>query len=319
MHLWGTISPVGNKPEVKPNLRKIKQSESGRWLFFSLWICASFVFFLGPLTDVFRFAAHNEDVSHIFLIPVVSVGLIYFRRQSIFQRLSYDIVLGPILALVGLAVALTARWRGPASTLRESLSVYMAALVLMWIAGFVFFFGRHAAKNARFSLLFLLLAVPLPDFLLARVVYLLQRGSTEMVGALFDLIGVPYVRDGFVFYLGSVNIEVAEECSGIRSSTAVLILALLAAHLYLRSFWKQALFILSSLFIMIVKNGVRIATLTILSLYVNPSFLYGRLHHEGGVLFFMLGLLLLAPILWLLGRSETSANKGVDVSGTTHA
>jgi exosortase len=310
---------MGMSPREKPDLTKIKQSESRSWLLFSLWICASFALFLRPLIDVFRFAAHNEDVSHIFLIPVVSVGLIYFRRQSIFQRLSYDTVLGPILALVGAAVALTARWKGPASTLRESLSVYMAALVLMWTAGFVFFFGRNAAKNARFSLLFLLLAVPLPDFLLARVVYLLQRGSTEMVAALFDLIGVPYVRDGFVFYLGSVNIEVAAECSGIRSSTAVLILALLAAHLYLRSIWKQALFILSSLFIMIVKNGVRIATLTILSLYANPSFLYGRLHHEGGVLFFMLGLLLLAPILWLLGRSETSANKGVDVSGTTHA
>jgi hypothetical protein len=112
-------------PTKKPNLRKIKQSESGRWLLFSLSICASFALFLRPLIDVLRFAAHNEDVSHIFLIPVVSVGLIYFRRQSIFQRLSYDTVLGPILALVGLAVALTARWKGPAPTLRESLSVYM--------------------------------------------------------------------------------------------------------------------------------------------------------------------------------------------------
>jgi hypothetical protein len=92
-------------PRKKPNLRKIKQSESGRWLLFSLWFCASFVLFLRTLIDVFRFAAHNEDVSHMFLIPVVSVGLIYFRRQSIFQQLFYNTVLGPTLALIGLAVA----------------------------------------------------------------------------------------------------------------------------------------------------------------------------------------------------------------------
>jgi exosortase/archaeosortase family protein len=55
---------------------------------------------------------------------------------------------------------------------------------------------------------------------------------------------------------------------------------------------------------MIVKNGVRIVTLTLLASYVDPGFLYGRLHHEGGVVFFLLGLALLAPVLWLLERGE---------------
>jgi len=60
---------------------------------------------------------------------------------------------------------------------------------------------------------------------------------------------------------------------------------------------------------MIVKNGVRIATLTILSLYVNPSFLFGKLHRDGGVVFFLLGLVLLVPILWFLGRREGQPGK----------
>jgi len=58
---------------------------------------------------------------------------------------------------------------------------------------------------------------------------------------------------------------------------------------------------------MVVKNGVRIATLTILAEYVDPGFLYGRLHHEGGVVFFLLGLVLLLPVLWLLQRGEKPA------------
>jgi hypothetical protein len=37
---------------------------------------------------------------------------------------------------------------------------------------------------------------------------------------------------------------------------------------------------------------------------VDPGFLYGRLHHEGGVVFFLLGLLMLAPLLWFLERGE---------------
>jgi exosortase/archaeosortase family protein len=55
---------------------------------------------------------------------------------------------------------------------------------------------------------------------------------------------------------------------------------------------------------MIVKNGVRIATLTILANNVNPDFLYGRLHREGGVVFFLLGLGLLLPVYWFLRRGE---------------
>ena len=103
---------------------------------------------------------------------------------------------------------------------------------------------------------------------------------------IFDVAGVPALRDGFIFHLAHLSIEVAKECSGIRSSLALLILALLVGHLFLRTFWKQALFVIVGLVIMIVKNGIRIATLTILAQYVDSGFLYGRLHHEGGVVFF---------------------------------
>jgi exosortase/archaeosortase family protein len=53
-----------------------------------------------------------------------------------------------------------------------------------------------------------------------------------------------------------------------------------------------------------IKNGIRIATLTLLAVYVDPSFLTGKLHHDGGVVFFLLGLLFLLPVLLLLQRSE---------------
>ncbi len=96
----------------------------------------------------------------------------------------------------------------------------------------------------------------------------------------------------------------ARECSGIRSSLALLILAILVAYFYLDTFWKQAVLVVAGLFVMILKNGVRIVTLTLLASYVDPNFLYGRLHRQGGVVFFLLGLLLLAPLVWLLHRGE---------------
>ena len=292
-------------------LAAVSQGTSTRVSLYALWIAVPLVLFWRPLASIALFAARNDDASHIFLIPFISAAVIYFERRSIFVRPSHDFIGGTFVLVVAAFVGAAAfHWRSSWSV-SESAAACVLALVLVWIAGFALFFGRDSARRARFSLLLLLLAVPLPDFLLGHAVYFLQKGSAEVVATLFDLTGVPFLREGFVFQLSSVSIEVAEECSGIRSSMAVLILALLAAHFYVRSFWRQFVFIISSLLIMIVKNGVRIATLTILSIYVSPSFLFGRLHRDGGVVFFLLGLFLLIPILWILVRSEGSISHDV--------
>ena len=58
---------------------------------------------------------------------------------------------------------------------------------------------------------------------------------------------------------------------------------------------------------MIIKNGIRIATLTLLGNYVDPDFLYGKLHRRGGIVFFLIGLGLLIPVYQLLRRGESMA------------
>ena len=186
-----------------------------------------------------------------------------------------------------------------------SSSTYAFALVLLWIAGFALAFGHEALKMARFPLLFLFLFVPLPDVILGRVVYVLQKGSAELSAFFFQFTSVPVLREGFVFHLPRFTIEVARECSGIRSSIALLVLALLVGHFFLRTFWKQVVFLLAGFAVMIIKNGIRIVTLTLLANYVDPGFLHGDLHREGGVVFFMIGLVLLVPIFWLLQRGES--------------
>jgi exosortase len=185
-----------------------------------------------------------------------------------------------------------------------SLSVSALAVLLIWVGGFLSAYGLTAVRKAAFSLLFLLLMIPLHERFLNWTIELLQRGSTEISYLLFNLVGVPALKQGFVISVPGISIEVAAECSGIRSSLALLITCLLAAHLYLRTPWKIAVFILLVLPLSIIKNGIRIVTLTLLSLYVDPRFLTGSLHRDGGFVFFLLALLLLFPVFILLERSE---------------
>jgi exosortase len=273
-------------------------------LFYAAWVVGCCLLLLDPVRTFVSYALSNDNASHLLLIPVISAWILFLERARIFKILGSDLRGGFLFLIFGAAFALAAFSLGSAWTSLNRLSVYIFALVLLWMGGFAFFFGRTAFSQARFPLAFLLLAIPIPDFLLDKAIYLLQKGSAEIAAVLFDWSGVPVLREGFVFHLAHVNIEVARECSGIRSSLALLILAILVAYFYLKTFWKQVLLVVAGLLVMILKNGVRIVTLTLLASYVDPGFLYGRLHHEGGVFFFLLGLLMLAPLLWFLERSE---------------
>jgi exosortase len=282
-------------------------SISTRVLFYVGWILATCLLFVYPLAGFVSYSLSNENASHVVLIPAISAWILFLERDRIFKTLGSDVVTGSVFLAAGAAVALIAFSVGSPWSALNRLSVYMLALILLWVGGFALLFGKQALQSGRFPLVFLLFTVPIPDFLLDKVIYFLQKGSAEIAAVLFDWSGTPVLRDGYVFHLARISIEVASECSGIRSSMALLILAILVAYFYLDTFWKQALLVVAGLFVMIVKNGVRIVTLTLLASYVDPGFLYGKLHRQGGVVFFLLGLLLLAPLLWLLQRSERKA------------
>ena len=280
--------------------------DNHRWLLFCLWLAGSVALAWRALSSLLRYSLGNDDASHILLIPLIFSWLLFLDRKRIFGNLSSEFAVSVPLSILGI---LSILWSSSAKPGFQSACAL--GLVFLWIAGFGFAFGRKALEAARFPLLFLFLFIPLPESLLGQIVYFLQKGSAEIAALLFNLTPVPVLREGFVFHLPRFSIEVARECSGIRSSIALLVLALLVGHFFLRTFWKQAVFLFAGLLVMIIKNGIRIVTLTLLANYVDPGFLYGNLHHQGGVVFFMIGLLLLVPVFWLLQRGETQSESRV--------
>jgi exosortase len=177
-------------------------------------------------------------------------------------------------------------------------------VVVLWIGGFLLFFGSRSFLAALFPILFLGFMVPMPPTVIERAIQFLKRGSAEVVAILFGMTGTPYHRNGFVFGLPNFVIEIADECSGIRSSIALLLTGLLAGHMFLRTWWKKCLVALTIVPFAILKNGIRIVTLSLLAEHVDPGYLTGQLHHEGGIVFFVLTLTLMSPFFILLHRSD---------------
>jgi exosortase len=190
----------------------------------------------------------------------------------------------------------------------EQLSIQILGLVLFWIGGFVLCYGTRALQAGMFPLMFLILTVPIPSVILDKPVTAVQYASTYLCSLVFGLLGVPFLRQGTVFFLPNISIEVAKECSGIHSMLALFIVSLLAGHVYFSSIWKKVVLVLMAIPIVCISNGLRIAGLTLLSVYVNPNFLYGNLHREGGIGFFLVAMALLFGVVWLLRKGEHPAS-----------
>lgn len=286
------------------NLPHVPEAAWRRIFWFALFVIFTSLAFWKPLYNLVRFSLRNESASYIVLIPLVSAYLIYLKRKIVFCNIQYSWSLGPILLALGIALNLLAQTLLRGLSQNGLLSLTSFSIVLLWIGGFVVCYGSQAYRAGSFPLSVLFLMVPIPDFLLEKAIFLLQKGSAESAHMLFKLVGVPVFREGLLFSLPGLTIEIAKECSGIRSSLVLLITCLLASYLFLRSNWARALFLLSVFPVILVKNGIRIVSLSLLGIYVNRSFLTGNLHQDGGILFFVLALVILAPLLRLLQKSE---------------
>ena len=263
------------------------------------------------LSRLVQFALKNEFASHILLIPFVSAALLIRNRTEIFSRPGFSVLSGVSTSIIAIAALLLPGNAGFGAGGADLLSLKTAAFVTLLLGIFLTIAGTVSFHKALFPLLFLFFMVPIPEVVLKPVVVFLQKGSAEASAILFRLTGTPFLRDGFLFALPGINIEIATQCSGIRSSLALCITCLLGGYLMLESGWKRLVFVLAAIPMAMFKNAVRIVTLSLLAIHVDTRWLTDSgLHHDGGIVFFLLALLLLWPLLWLLRRSERHTPPG---------
>jgi len=279
-------------------------SAKQRSILFAASVALCLGVYLRPVLELLRLSLSQDTYSHILLVPFVSIGLALMRPRRLREQpapspaAAAGVFLAGVL-IFGLSWGLN--WRlGSQLPAGSTLALTILSLIFFVWAAFLLFYGIRAFHSLLFPLFFLLLAVPLPQMFVDQCITWLQNGSAAVTYGLFHLTGTPVFRSGNIFVLPDFSIEIAKECSGIRSAVAMLITCLLAGYLFLRSGWSRIALLVAALPMLVIKNGIRIVTLSLLAMHVDPGFLNGRLHHEGGFLFFLIGLLILWPVLiWL--------------------
>ena len=275
-----------------------------------------------PLLGLVRLALKEDLFSHVLLIPFIAGYLVWLQREGLEPASARRSVGAVIPLLLGLSLAgvgwfrLARGWRPPPE---DYLALMTLAFCSLLIGGGLLFLGGRNMRILAFPAAILMFMVPFPVAVTKAIEWFFQHASADAAHALFGLVGQTLLREGLRFHLPGMSVEVAEECSGIRSSLVLFITSLLAGHLFLRSPWRRAALALAVIPLGILRNGFRIFTIAMLSSHVDPDIVRSPLHTRGGPLFFLLSLVPFFLLLLWLRKSEQRRLQAVGGGPTTPA
>lgn len=254
-----------------------------------------------------RFAWNDDLASYVLLIPVISGYLVAQRRTDPLGHLhgsaKHAMMAGiPALAFVGLALWMSLH--GVAARWHDYLTPAVIAFVLAGLSWALLMLGPGIVGRHQFAIAFLLFAAPLPSWAVDTIEIFYQHTSAEVAAWLIQLTGMPMLRSGLFFQLPGITIQVAQECSGIRSSLVLFIVSILAGHMILTHPGRKLALALFVIPLGILRNGFRILTIAWLCVHVDSRMIDSPIHHRGGPIFFAISLIPLFLFLLWLRRSE---------------
>jgi exosortase C (VPDSG-CTERM-specific) len=253
------------------------------------------------------YVAGSQLHSYILLVPFVSAYLLYLRRDKLPKNQSTDLPLALVSLTAGLgllAFTHSLDSAGPVPANSDRIVLLTLSFLCCLAAGGFFFFGRDWMRAAAFPLAYLIFMVPMPDAMADALEMASKSAAAEVANVFFQLSGTPFLRAGPVFQLPNITIEVAKECSGIRSSWVLFMTSILAANLFLKTPWRRFALVAFVIPLGILRNGFRILVIGLLCVNVGPQMIHSIIHRRGGPVFFVLSLVPLLLMLWWLRRGD---------------
>jgi exosortase len=237
----------------------------------------------------------DDNYSHGFLVPIIAGYFLWQRWPELKARLVKPDDLGLVVLIIAL-LQLTVAWLGTEYfTMRSSLIVLLAGMVLYW-------FGREVLKGMALPLGYLLFMIPIPYIIYDALAFPLKLFITKISVGFMQMIGVAVLREGNIIMLPTTTLEVADACSGTRSLMSLLALAVAYAFFIQTSTAKRWVLIASAVPIAIFTNALRVIVTGILAQWWGAKAAEGFFHEFAGLVVFALAMVLLVAEGALLRR-----------------
>lgn len=258
-------------------------------------IAAFLACFLPVIIDLVRAWLNIPDAAHGILIAPVALWLAW--RTGVASDVRPSRWVGGATLVLAVFLEVVGRTAGVATVPRVALIIAFVSLTL-WYAGW--------RQVMAWWLPFILLAltVPLPESIIAAITLPLQGIAARLGASLIAWRHIPVVVSGSIIRLPGHTLFVSEACSGLRSLTALVSMAILIGALLLRKPLSRVLMLIAAVALAIVVNGVRVFLTAFLVFFVDPKLGEGFMHLTEGYLLFLVSLAILAGVTWLFMWGE---------------
>lgn len=241
-----------------------------------------------------------EDWGHTVLVPVISVYLLWQRREELGRARpavfwpGFCAILLSLVSYVFFAV-------GVPNHLGQGLSVILAIFGATLLLA-----GPEVMRFAFLPIAYLVFMITLPEMIMIKLTAPLQQIAAQGSHTLLNVVGITTEINGVVITIypddgKPIPLNVAEQCSGMRTLISFVALAGAVTLVASRRWWQRIAVMLCSIPVAVGVNVGRVALLGILSL-VNPDLASGQAHTFIGTLWLIPGFFLFLLIVWSLNR-----------------
>lgn len=271
----------------------------GRWPLLLAGVAFA-VLFAEPMYTLARDWWNDPEAGHGLLLAPVSIWLVW--RAGIRSDAAPNRLLGVAILVLAILLRYLSGLAAELFTMRFSMVLALAGLT-------VYYFGIRQLLSWWLPFLLFSMAIPLPEMVKSAMTLPLQFRASRMGAALLEWRHIPVELNGNVIQVPGRQLFVTEACSGLRSLTALVSLAVLMGALWLRTPIGRILTLAGAVGIAIVVNAVRVFLTGFLVVFVDPKLGEGFMHITEGWLLFVVSLGLTAVVAWLIGRAEAALGR----------
>jgi len=227
----------------------------------------------------------DPNFSHGFLIPLVSLYMIWHRQHIIREIPVRPSVNGIYIILLGMLVHIAGNVGSELFLMRFSMIITLAGVI-------IYYWGMSMFNALIVPVCYLIMMIPIPAIIWSKVAFPLQLFAAKISSEAISMIGIPVFREGNILHLSNTSLEVIDACSGIRSLTSLLALTGAFAFLTSLNMWKKWVLFISAIPIAVAVNVVRLTITGAMAAWVGPETAHGFLHDISGMIIFGTALIL---------------------------
>ena len=244
--------------------------------------------------DIYTLASKDEEYSHIFLVPIVALAMIYVRRMRMRHCKPSGAIIGVLLVAIG--------W------LSFSYGYYHAKQALWHLGAVVVMLGciiSVLGKNVMFrffpAIAVLIFLVPVPGLIRQQIALPLQTWTAKTAQTGLEICNVDTEISGNMLYINGQPVTVAEACNGMRMVFPLILVSYAFSFaLPLRNRVRFLLLLASPLMGIVCNVARTLPTIWLFGRYGSEGFIPLKFHDYSGWGMTVIAFLLLLGIIKLL-------------------